>query len=128
MALFTEVQHLCTFSIIAPLFITFYQVFGRRRIPSARPSWLMFNIDRSIARISSYLVLYRVLAVVLFLWRIDRNRMDSEEKTTICGTEPHHSSWQCKESHRCCHGYLAPLAMEDSGTSTVLTRYESMRL
>ncbi|KAJ4450046.1 hypothetical protein ANN_01453 [Periplaneta americana] len=33
------------------------------------------------------------------------------------------------ESHRCgCHGPLALLAMADSGTSTVLTRYASMRL
>ena len=38
----------------------------------------------------------------------------AQEKTTILGgTEPHHSSWQCKESHRyCCQGRLAPLAME----------------
>ena len=43
-------------------------------------------------------------------------------------TEPHHSSWQCKESHCCCHGPLVPLAMGDSGTSTTLTRYESMWL
>ena len=39
------------------------------------------------------------------------------------------SSRQCKESHRCCcHGPLAPLTMGDSGTSTVLTRYETMPL
>ena len=32
-------------------------------------------------------------------------------------------------SHRCCcHGLLAPLAMGDSGTSTVVNRYEPMRL
>ena len=55
---------------------------------------------------------------------------NAQEKTTILGgAESHHSSWQCKESHRCCcHGPLAPLAIEDFGTSTVLTRYESMRL
>ena len=52
-----------------------------------------------------------------------------EKTTTLGGTEPHHSSWQCKESHSCCcHGSLAPLAIGDSGTSTVLTRNESMRL
>ena len=28
----------------------------------------------------------------------------------------------------CCHGHLAPLAMGDSRTSTVLTRYEPKRL
>ena len=55
----------------------------------------------------------------------------TQEQTTTLGsrpTEPHHSSWQCKESHRSCHTPLAPLQMGDSGTSTVLTRYESMRL
>ena len=35
-------------------------MFGRRRIPSARPYLLMFRIDRPIARISSSLVLYQV--------------------------------------------------------------------
>ena len=44
----------------APLFITFCQMFGRRRTPSARPSCLMFWIERPIARISPSLVLYRV--------------------------------------------------------------------
>ena len=50
--------------------------------------------------------------------------------TTLGGTEPHHSSWQCKESHRCCwcHRPLASLAIGDSGTSTVLNWYESMWL
>ena len=52
-----------------------------------------------------------------------------QKTTTLGGTEPHHSSWQYMELHRCgCHEPLAPLAMGDSGTSTVLTRYESMRL
>ena len=38
----------------------------------------------------------------------------TQEKTTTLGViEPHHSSWQCNESHRCCcHGPLAPLTME----------------
>ena len=53
MVLFTEVQHLYTFNIVAPLFITFCQMFGRRRTPSARPSLPMFRTDRPIARISS---------------------------------------------------------------------------
>ena len=52
-----------------------------------------------------------------------------QEKTTLGGTEHYHSSWQCKESHRCCcYRPLAALAMGDSGKSTVLNRYESMRL
>ena len=47
-----------------------------------------------------------------------------KKTTTLGGTEPHHSSWECKESHRCCcYGPLAPLEMEDYGTSTVLTRH-----
>ena len=56
--------------------------------------------------------------------------MDLRENfTTLGGTEPHDSSWQCKKSHCCCcHGPLALLAMGDSGTSTVLTQYKSMRL
>ena len=29
-----------------------------------------------------------------------------EKMTTLGGTEPHHSSWQCKESHSCCHDHL----------------------
>ena len=54
----------------------------------------------------------------------------TQDKTMILGgTDPQHSSWQCKESHCCCcHGPLASLAMGDSGTSTVLTRYEPMQL
>ena len=57
------------------------------------------------------------LAVVLLLWRRDRNCMNSGEITTLGDTEPHHSSWQSKELHRCCHGPLARLAMGDSETS-----------
>ena len=52
-------------------------MFGRYHTPSARPSLFMFGIDRPVARISSSLVLHR--AVVLSLWRRDRNRMDSGE-------------------------------------------------
>ena len=54
----------------------------------------------------------------------------AQEKTLTLGdTEPHHSSWQCKESHSgCCHEPLAPLAMGDSGTSTILTWYEAIQL
>ena len=54
----------------------------------------------------------------------------SQEKIPpLGGTEPHHLSWQCKESHSCCcPRTLVPLAICDSGTSTVLTQYEFMRL
>ena len=45
MALFTDVQYLYTFNIVAPSFITFFQMFGRCLKPSALPSLLMFRID-----------------------------------------------------------------------------------
>ena len=61
-----------------PLFITFCQMFGRRLTPSARPSLLTFGIDHPIVRIRSSLSYCTgSLAVVLSLWRRDRNRMDS---------------------------------------------------
>ena len=45
----------------------------------------------------------------------------TQEKTmTLVGTKFQQS--------RCCHGAVAPLAMRDSGTSTIFTRYESMWL
>ena len=46
-----------------------------------------------------------------------------EKTTTLGGTEPQHSSWQRKECRRCCHRSLASLALRNSGTSTVLTRW-----
>ena len=52
-----------------------------------------------------------------------------ELREVLGGIQPHYSSRKCQESYNCsCHGHLAPLAMADSGTSTELTRYESMRL
>ena len=58
-ALFTVVQHVYTFNIVVPLFISFSQMCGRRRILSARISLLMFRTDRPIPRISSSIVLHR---------------------------------------------------------------------
>ena len=55
-----RVQHSCTFNTVVPL-MTFCQMFGRRRSPSARPSLLIFRTDSPKARISSCPVLYRVL-------------------------------------------------------------------
>ena len=52
-------------------------------------------------------------------------------REALSGIEPHHSSCQCKESHRCWyHEPLAPLAMGDSGTILFSIVYspESMRL
>ena len=52
-----------------------------------------------------------------------------EKTTTLGGTKPQPFLIKCKESHRCrSHGTLGPLEMRDSGTSTILTRYVSMRL
>ena len=65
-----------------------------------------------IACISSSLVLYRSLTVVLAA--SPPSCSTQEKTTTLGGTEPHHSSCQCKESHRyCCHGPVAPLTMGD---------------
>ena len=80
MVLFTGV-HLCTFNIVAPIFITFCQMFGSCLTPSARPSLLMFHINRPIARITSTLELY--LAVVLSLWRRYYTPMDSCRVSTV---------------------------------------------
>ena len=104
-------------------------MFGRHRTPSVRPSLLMFHIERPLAWISSSVVLYHAPSQWFFHFGEEIVKAWTQKKTTtLGGTEPHHSSWQCKESHCCCHEPLAPLAMGDSGTSTVLTRYESMRL
>ena len=88
----------------------------------------MFCIDSFIGRISS-----SMCGTGLSQWYFHFGEefviaWTPEKTTTLGGTEPHHSSWQCKESHHRCHGPLAPLEMENSGTSTVLTRYEFMRL
>ena len=53
-------------------------MFGRRRTLSARSSLLMFRIDRPIARISLFVVLYRVPRSGSLLWRRDRNRMGTK--------------------------------------------------
>ena len=47
----------------------------------------MFRIDGPIARRNSSLVLYRSLAVVLSLWRRDRNRLDSYRVSTVDAPE-----------------------------------------
>ena len=105
------------------LFITFRQMSGRLRSPSAIPSLLMFLIDCLIAWISSYLVLYRVHRSGSFTLAKGTQSHGLKRKR-------HHLlvQWQSKEPYRCCHGSLAPLAMEDSGTSTLLSLHESIRL
>ena len=112
MASITGVRHICTFNIAPlPLIYHFCQTFGRRRTPSTRPFLFMFRIGSPISQVISS-VLYRVPRTdSLTLAKTYHSRTDSEEKTTILsGAEPQHSSRQCKESHRCCHGPLAPLA------------------
>ena len=65
-------SHLINFKIDAPLYITFFQMFGRSPTPSVRPSLLMFRIGHPIAQIISSLMLYGSLAVVLSLWRVSK--------------------------------------------------------
>ena len=65
-----------------PLFI-FCQMFGRRRALSACPPLLMFRINRLIARQVHLLYCTGVLAVVLSVWRRDRNHMDSYRVSTV---------------------------------------------
>ena len=83
MAVFTGVQHMCTFSIVVPLIYHIFPNVRKASRPSVRPSLLMFRIDYPIARISSSLALYQVLAVVLSLWQRDRNRIDSYQVSTV---------------------------------------------
>ena len=71
---------------------------------------------------------YDIDGVILHIPAVPQSSSTQEKLMTLGGTEPHHSSWQCNESHCCCHGTLALLAMGDSGTSTLLTWYESMWL
>ena len=91
MTLFTGEQHLCTFNIVALHIYHLFLMFGRGCTPSSRPSLLMFRIDLQCCT--------GALAVVLSLLRRDRNRSALRRKRRTCGTEPHHSLWQCKESY-----------------------------
>ena len=87
------------------------------------PHWTPYSMDKFISCVvpGSSLWFFHFGEEIVIVWT-------QQKTTTLGGTEPYHSSWQCKESHRCCHGPLAPLEMGDSGTSTVLSRYESMWL
>ena len=58
-------------------------MFGRYHTPSARPSLLMFRTNSPISGISSFIVLYRVLAVILSLWGRDHNCMYSYRVSTV---------------------------------------------
>ena len=62
MALFTGVQHLCTFSIVAPHLSPFAKCL-EGVLHHQRRSLLMFCIDRPILRISYSLVLYRIMTM-----------------------------------------------------------------
>ena len=131
MALFTGVQHLCTFNIVVPLIYHLlpnvwkasYRPTINKSIFVDVPYWPLYSTDEFISCV--------VLGPSQWFFHFDGEIViaRTQEKTTrLGGTVPHHSSWQCKESHRWCHGPPAPLAMRDTGTSTVLTGYESMRL
>ena len=126
MALFTEMQYLCTFNIVAPPpFAKCLE--GIIHISASIFVDVLYWPPYSMDKFISCVVLRPLQWFFHFGEEIVITR--TQEKTTILGgTEPHHSSWQCKESHCCCHGCLAPFSMGDSGTSIVLTQYESMWL
>ena len=121
-------EYSSTFNIVAPLFITFCQMFGRHRTPSVHPFsvdgpyWPPYSTDKFISCViwGFSPCFFHFGEEIVIAWT-------QEKITTLGGTEPHHSSWQCKESHRCLHWLLVLLVMGDFGTSTVLARYESMR-
>ena len=128
MALFTGVQHLCI-QYNRPLIYHFWQMFVTRRTPSARP-FFIFHVDRSITRIQYIHLLYCTwsFAVVHSLWRRVRNSMDSGEidDTWWFRTPPFLMAMQGVTA--LLSRTFCAMAMGDSGTSTLLTRYESMRL
>ena len=111
MALFTGVQHLCMYLQYSrpSLIYNLFQIFGRRHTPSVRPPVSMFRIDRPITRISSSFMLYRALAVVLSLWRRNRNRMDTyrvnavnvPESLIVSGARSPWQQQRCDSLH--CH-------------------------
>ena len=124
MALFTGLQQLCTFNIVAPP--SFYHrlsnVWKASYTISAPifvdvPYWPLYSTDKIISCVvpGSSQWFFHFGEEIVIAWT-------REKTTTLVGTEPYHSSWQC-ESHRCCHRPLAPLAKGDSGISTVLTRW-----
>ena len=132
MDLFTGVQHLCTFSIATPPLI--YHLLSNIWKAS-------YTISASIFIEVPYLPHYRtdkfISCVVrvphsgLSLWRRNCNRMDSgvKDDTCLCRTSSFFMTMQGVTplllTRTSC---AAPLAMGDSGTSTIITRYESMRL
>ena len=67
-------------------------------------------------------------AVVLSLWRRDRNRMDSGENDDTRWYRTLTFFMTLQEVTPYCHGPFAPLVMRDTETATVFTRYESMLL
>ena len=129
MAVFTGVQYLCTFNIVSPFPI--YHILPNVWKASYTISASIFVDVYWPSYITDKFISCVVLGPSQWFFHFGEEIIITWTQggtTTFGGTEPHHSSWQCKESHRCCHGSLAPLTMGDSGTSTILTRYESMRL
>ena len=81
MDLFTGVQHLCAYSIVAPLFVSFVKclegVMHHQHVHLCWCSyWPPYSTDK-------FICCSGCLAVVLLLWRRDRNRMDSYRLRTV---------------------------------------------
>ena len=79
MALFTRVQHLCIFIIVAPLIYHLLLNVWKASYTISASIIVDVPYDCPMPRVSSSLLLYWVLGVVLPLYRRDRKRMDSEE-------------------------------------------------
>ena len=82
MILYTGMQHLYSFNIVTPLFITFCKIL-EGAVHHQRVLLLCVPFYRPIARISPSLVLYRVPRSGPFTLT---------KKTTLSSTELHHSS------------------------------------
>ena len=75
-------------------------MFGSRRTPSARPSFLMFRIDRPIGTDKFISCVAPCPSQCFFHFGEELVISRTQEKTTTLGnTESHHFSWQCKESY-----------------------------
>ena len=72
-----------TFNIVAPLIYYILPNVWKASYTITISIFVMFRSDLPLARISSSLVLYRSSAVVLSVWRRDRNRMDSYRVSTV---------------------------------------------
>ena len=122
-----RIQHLCTFSPVFPFTYHLPNVWKVWYTNSVSnfvdiPYWPPYSTDKL-----SYCVVPGSSQWFFHFGEEIVTEWTQQKTATLVGTDPHHSSWQCKESHRyCCHGILVPMTMGDSGTSTVLTRYKPL--